>query len=65
MLSSLMNTKLWRQVHLQNSLGELQLAAETHCGKCLGRWDTSASGKEQGMTPLTAKQMILRMRDYL
>jgi len=29
MLSSLMNTKLWWQIHLQNSLGELQLVAET------------------------------------
>ena len=46
MLSSLMNTKLWWQVHLQNSLGEVQLAAESHCDKDQDKWEPSVTGKE-------------------
>ncbi len=46
MLSSLMITKLWRQVHLQNSLGALQLAAEMYCDKSQDQWDASVTGKE-------------------
>ncbi len=65
MLSSLMKTAQWWQVHLQNSPDELQLAAETHYDKYQDQWDPQCFRQGAACDQLNAKQMMLRMHDYL